>query len=615
MKINNNSKYVLYIILFIIFILIRINHVLLSGEIEEISFKSLAISKCLYPFGILAQSVFQDTFLPFYYFIIGILRNEIVIKIFNSLIALANVYVFILIGKKIFNEKLGFFLGLLLSINHFYLFYTGLIAPYVLVFFLQTCLINSFIDYIKKPNKKHFKYLNIFNCALIFADTFGFLYVICELIILRFLGKKKKIYAHHLYKFFNLSFVSFLVILPILVIQFGVNSRVVISNYYDGVGLNLSSIYLMLSEFFSPYLSFLSNENASKSTLGLIYSFVLNPDLSNINSLKLLVTLFYGSILPLGILLFATVRSCLKNTKLRILCYISLIHSAFMLLLMLFEKVETSPIYLIPFFVTSIIMLGYGIFSLKDIFAKIILIACLILIQIINPDINSFDITIKKNFALLNPINVFIKEYDVSKDDLLIMPYNGRLASFYFKNKTNVFDYDDKYLRISKKKGILRNISNKKLKRLNKKNVHYATKEYLKDTSINNYITKYFIDDVFNKEDLPKRFMLVVDKLNSRPISNSSILKCANLNYYNSSSKKIDFRYADLSQSQSGMLYDALKSKTLYNFVNILSANFRLEKIVEYRKLENDYYKIPTSGNIYKALSSYDSDYVFLIFE
>lgn len=615
MKINNNSKYILYIILFIIFILTRINHVLSSGEIEEISFKSLAISRCMYPFGILAQTVFQDTCLPVYYFITGILRNEIIIKIFNSILALGNVYIFVLIGKKIYNEKLGLFLGLILSINHFYLFYSGLIAPYCLNFLIYSCLINSLLDYIKKPNKKHFKSLNILNCAIILCDTFGFLYVISELIILYLLGKKKKIYNYHLIKFFNCVFVAFLVILPILIIQYALNSKFLIPRTMNGIGLNLNSIYLMLNEYFSPYLSFMSAENNTKSALGLIYSFTLNPDLSNINSLKILITLFYGSILPLIISISMIVKTCLKNIKLKLLFYIGAIYFGLILILMLFEKLETQPIYTIPFFITVLIITGYGIFSLKDNFIKIILALSLILVQFINPDINSFNIKIKKNYTLLNPINNFIKENDVNKDDLLIIPYNGKFASFYFKNKTNVFDYDDKYLQISKKNGFLRNLSDKRTKRLSKKNVFYSLEDYLKERNTNIYITKYFVDNVFHKENRPKRFILIVDKLNSKPISQNSISKFAHQKNYNPNLKKIDFRYADLSQNNSKMLFDALRSKTLYNFVNILNTNFRLNQIVEYKKLENEYYKIPPKDNIFKALTSYESDYVFLIFE
>ena len=100
MKINNNSKYVLYIILFIIFILIRISHLLSSGEIEEISFKSLSISASAWPFKIIYNTAVNDVFLPFYYLLIGIFKNEILIKVINSIISLANIYVMILIGKN-----------------------------------------------------------------------------------------------------------------------------------------------------------------------------------------------------------------------------------------------------------------------------------------------------------------------------------------------------------------------------------------------------------------------------------------------------------------------------------------------------------------------------------
>ena len=50
------------------------------------------------------------------------------------------------------------------------------------------------------------------------------------------------------------------------------------------------------------------------------------------------------------------------------------------------------------------------------------------------------------------------------------------------------------------------------------------------------------------------------------------------------------------------------------NLINILSINFKLISIVEYKKIDNEYYKIPPSNNINKAINSYDSDYAFLIF-
>ena len=615
MKINNNSKYMLYIILFIIFILIRINYVLLSGEIEELSFKGLAISRCFYPFETIKEAIINTNFLPFYYLFTGILRHEITIKIFNILLSIGNIYVLILIGKKLLNEKLGYFLAFLMAINHFYLYYSNLIAPYALIFLIQTLTINSLIDYFKKPTRKTFRNLNIFNCTLVLVDSFGFLYVISELIVIYMLSKKKKNHSFYFSRLLNFSFIPFLIVLPILFVQYIASTKILITNTQGGIGLNFSSLYLTFSEYLSPYLSFLAPENQTKSTLGLVYSFFMNPDLGNINSLKILITLFYSSILPLIIIITMTARAVLKNETLKYIFYIGTVNLVIILSLMLFEKIETTPINLSAFFITVLILMSYGILSLKDTFIKAIIICCLIGIQFVNPDVNSFNITIKKNYAMLNPIKIFFDENNVNKNDLVIMPYGAKFAKLYFKKQTNIFDYDDEYLKISKKKGLLRNLSNKSSKRITRKNIHLMLQDYLFEVKTNPYLTTYFTEKVFKDKTPPKRIILIVDKLNSKPISNNSIIKCASQVNYKTNLRKIDFRYFNLNQSDPDFLFDAVKSKTLYNFANILNTDFSLSSIVEYKKLENEYYKIKPAKNIYKAITSYNSDYAFLIFE
>ena len=613
MKINHNLKYVLYIILFIIFILIRINHILSSGEIEELGFKSLTISSAFWPFGIIKNTVLYDTFLPFYYLIIGILKNEILIKAFNILISLINVILFILIGKKIHSEKLGLFLGFLLSINHFFLYYSTLISPYCLIFLFYTLIVYFLIDYLKKPSKKNFKLLNVFNCILIFVDSFGFLFVGFELLFIYLLGKKKKIYQKHSAKLFNYSFISFLVVFIVLIIQYSINVKLVIPNTSQGVGLNFSSLYLLLSEYLTPYLSFMAPEYQAKTTMGLLYSFFLNPEIRNINSLKILITLFYSSLLPLFLMLFFSIKTSLKNYRFKILFLISVFNLATILFFALINKIDVDPLYSISYFIVSLILLGYGIFTIKDKFVKIIFILCLFLIQIINPEINSFNIKIKDNFSTLAPIKKFVSDFEISNNDIILMPHNSRLAKYYFKN-LNFFNYDDYDLILPKKNGLINNLISKKTKTINSKNIHYLTKEYLLEKKTNAYLTSYFIENVFENENVPQRFILIVDKLNSKPISNNAIVKCANYKEYSPNTRKIDFRYMDFSQNQSQVLYDALKSKTLYNFAKLLNVNFSLSQIVEYKKIDNEYYKINSSGNIYKALTSMDSDYVFLIF-
>lgn len=614
MKINHNLKYVAYVILFIIFILIRINYVLQSGEIEEYGYKSLCISHSFWPFGIIKQTALYDSSLPLYYLIIGVMKNEVFIKILNIIFSLLNIIIFINIGKKIYSEKLGLFLGFIIAINSFYLYYSNIISPYCLIFLIQALLINFLINYLKKPTKKNFKILNLLNIILIFSDTFGFLYVFFELYFLYLLGKRKKIYLKQFNKLFNYSFISFLTVFPILIIQYAISTKLTIPITKDSVGLNLNSLYLILNEYLTPYLSFLAPENQTKSTIGLLYSFFLNPDIKNINSLKILITLFYSSFLPLILMIVFSIKSCIKNYRLKILYLISLFYFVFILFLMLINKIPTQPVYTIPFFITSIILFGYGIFTIKDKFTKTVLISCLFLIQIINPEINSFNIKITKNYPSLTAIKNFIKDYEISSNDLIIMPHGQKLGSYYFKKQT-FFDYDERDLILPKKNGIINNLINRKTKTINQKNIHYLVQDYLQEQKTNAFLTSYFVENIFKKEELAKRYIVVIDKLNSKPISKNSITKCANQKDYNVSPRKIDFRYLDLSQNQSETLFDALRSKTIYNFINLLNTNFKLDAIVEYKKIDNEYYKITPSNNIYKAVSSLESDLAFLIFK
>ena len=39
------------------------------------------------------------------------------------------------------------------------------------------------------------------------------------------------------------------------------------------------------------------------------------------------------------------------------------------------------------------------------------------------------------------------------------------------------------------------------------------------------------------------------------------------------------------------------------NFINILSSNFKFSNIIEYKKIDNEYYEIQSSKNIYKAIN------------
>ena len=617
MKFQINAKYIFYILIFIIFVIIRANYLIVENEIISIEFKSLALANCSFPFGILKETILNDFFLPVYYFLIhsfvSFTKNILIIKIFNAIVAFINIILVVKIGKQILNRSLGYFLGILFAINHFYLYYTDLISPYCLNFLFGTILIKTIIDFITKPNKKHFRYLAISNCIYILINNIGFLYVIPELFLLYKFYENRKYIKKNVIKIAFCSFFTFLATFTILIVQYYNWTNPIIPHTNNEIGLNFNSLYLMINEFLSPYMSFNIPNIQTKSTLGMIYSFVLNPDLKNLNSIKLLISLFYSSILPLCMLFYFGFVAYKKNFKLKFISLIAILNFLLTIIFMIYEIIDTSPIYLIQLFTTSIILLGYGIYKIKDKFLKILVIFCLFAIQFINPEVNSFNLTINKNFPTVDAFDLFAKEYNINKEDLIIMPYMGQFGKMYWQD-LNFFKFDYSLLQKNNKKSMIRNLSNKNTTSINKNNINILIENYLTERTLNDYIAKYFLENY--TEYSSNRIVVFIDKLNSKPISDVSIIKTISIDDYNTKLRKIDFKNNAIQQNKTKLLFEAIKSKTLYNFLGLIETNFVLEKIVQYKKVDNECYKLKNSThNIYKALNSYESDYVFLIFK
>lgn len=612
-----SAKYILYIVLFVVFVSVRIIYNFSTNSIFETDFQGLALSSASFPFGIIKETVKNSFFMPFYYIFIHfftvIFKKIIVLRIINSIIALFNVFLFFKIGKKLKNEALGLFLALFLTINHFFLFYTNLIAPYCLNFLTVTLLIYFLISYLKKPNQKNFKNLTILNCLFIIFDNFGFIFVGCELLILYLISEKKTYIKKTVLKLLIQSFYAFLTVAPILIIQYYSSLKQLIPETYSGVGLNFNSFYLLINEYISPYLSFCVPDFQTKSTLGMLYSFFINPDFKSLNTIKIAISLFYGSILPIAVLIFFTFKAVIKNTALKILLYILLFNILIVSIFMLYETIDVNPIYLYPLFISSLIFLGYGIFQIKDIFIRSIIIFCLFLIQIINPNINSFNIIIKKNYPTVNVFNIFSQDYQLNDKDLIIMPYLGNYAKLYYKN-LNFVDFDYTSLKKISKNGIVKGIITKNAPTINKYNISYLTKDYLKHITPDTFITTFFISECLNKSDDNNRIILFVDKLNSKPISNKMILRQYKNSDYRVSLRKIVFRNAYFLQNDTEILYDSLKARTLYNFIYLLEESYYLNNIIEYKKIDNEYYKTASKTAVSKALANNESDYLFFIF-
>ena len=176
-------------------------------------------------------------------------------------------------------------------------------------------------------------------------------------------------------------------------------------------------------------------------------------------------------------------------------------------------------------------------------------------------------------------------------------------------------DFDYCELKTNSKNGIIKGIISKNAQTINKYNIYFLLRDYLEQTYPDSFITNIFIERCFKKAPDGARIVLFIDKLNSKPIFENSILRHTQNVEYSTSLRKIDFKNMSFIPNQTSILYDCLKSRTLYNFIYLLEESYYLNSIAEYKKIDNEYYKINSTKNLDKALLSDESDYIFAIFQ
>ena len=614
-----NFAYILFILLFV---LIRFLFECYNGALFETDLKGIVIAHSSFPFAIAKEEFLGGYFFSFYYYIIHFLSYfnlEILFKIFNTIVSILCALVVFNIGKTMKSLWLGVFLATYLALNHYFIFFSNQIAPFCLNSLAFLIQIFVFLKFIKKINSKNLKTLMLASAIYCLFDNFGIIYVLCQFFVLYLIFKSKprilKKYFLELKKYSYYYFVLFLV----FVSQICFLNYKIITNYMQNVAINLNSLYLLINEFFSPYLSFNNQEITTKSTYGMLYTYFLNPDIRNLNQFKILISLFYSSFLPFFLFIFFSIKAIFKKPKLRILFFISSLYSLIILLMFSLNILEFSPKYLMQFFFVGLLALGLGIFQIKDTYLKAILVFCLLIIQIIVPEVNSYSITINKSFPCTNILEKFKEDYQIDKKDLIIAPYQGIYLKKYYSKELSFFDFDFNFLREKTKfqktkETFLEKLIDKNMP-LDKKNVYFLSQDYLFSNLENDFLTKYFIENLIKENNLNSKIILFIDKLNQKIVSINSIDKFAQNQQYNLSLRTIDFNSNILSQNTSFSLYSALCSRTLYNFINILNANFYPKEIAQYKKVKNNYYKIFTHDkNAYSAIITRQSDYVFLIY-
>lgn len=170
----------------------------------------------------LYDSVLFWEYLPHLYFYLLRIVFEIfgfttmVGRLFSAFIGIVGVYAIYLLGKEIFNKRVGLIAALFLSVNYMHIFYSQEIRLYGMLFLFSILSFYRLVIFIKNSTLKNAIYYGIFTGLIINAHFFGFITIFSQCLILLFFiiksapEKRKKLFINSLIA----GFVVMLVILP-----------------------------------------------------------------------------------------------------------------------------------------------------------------------------------------------------------------------------------------------------------------------------------------------------------------------------------------------------------------------------------------------------------------
>lgn len=149
---------------------------------------------------------------PLYFYVMNLLfkifgYTSLVARMFSAIIGVLGIYAMYLLGKKMFNKRVGLIAAALISINYFQLYYSQEARPYIFLFLFTILAFYYLIRYIKVPTLKNAILYGIISCLMIYSHFFGLFILFSQyLILLGFflLTEQKK-------KFFINSFVSVII--------------------------------------------------------------------------------------------------------------------------------------------------------------------------------------------------------------------------------------------------------------------------------------------------------------------------------------------------------------------------------------------------------------------
>lgn len=426
---KNFITYFLLLLVIVIATILRCINLNTSTGLWFDEMVSLYAANQTFPFGIINWLAKNDVHSPLYFLILHLWMNlfgdsDVAVRSLSVLFGVLNVPTIYYVGKEIESKKIGLVAAFFVAINSFLIYYSQEVRFYSLLPCLVSLSILLALRIIKNPNRKNLILLMLTNILVIFTNPIGISFVGFELLIFGcyfYKNDKSKLLK------FSLSQIIVPVVLLLFYSPLLLDQIQRKASQFSFAQFKLSDILLYLENWFSPVIDGIYNNS-------LYYSNFPNY----FHSANFLIF----TVVPIFIALFAIYRAVRISKHIRMIALICFLTISLEFIAALSGKLCIVCKYTILILPMLLLIVAYGLSTIKNRFLSLFFILCFIFIHIyymLSPKINVYKIYRYGGYKIPSTI---LQNYDLSPKDIVFCEESGYFLKRYYPEKYgHVIDY------------------------------------------------------------------------------------------------------------------------------------------------------------------------------
>jgi len=458
---------------------------------------SFYIANQSFPFEILKKLYTEDYHAPLYFFILHFWMkffgsSDNVLRLLSAIIGILTIPAIYFLGKTISNRTLGMISAVLLSISSLHIYYSQEVRFYILLVLFSILSSLFCLLILDKPSIKNLSGLVLSNLAILFTFTTGFIYILIQQSVIGLYLFKKK--SNSFKKYVISGMLAWLIFLPyVSVIRHQIKSMSdSFIDPYAWIDFNISSIFSIIQNWFSPVLTNIYNNSSS-------YFF-------NIYDFEYIVYI----LIPVLICLFGLFKAIQsQNDKILVLFIINFLFIFFEIIFACLDKTGFLTRYTLIVYPIILLISAYGLLQIKKNTIKTMIFLIFLIVNLSYVLIGDKSVLKIQRIGKYKHISKELMKFNFNKHDILFMPYGGKFFYKYYNN-TRVLDLDFWNIFMVNKKEILLNIiDTQTVKQLTRENSKILLKNFLSTKNPTKKFENYFNKAIFDK--LPKgRYFIIV---------------------------------------------------------------------------------------------------------